>query len=64
MTTSQDTVMTYVTPDQTAKTVANLLVARIHLDLQSTNQAPGVTEEPTLKATSSASCVSSWASGK
>ena len=33
-------VMAYVTPNQTANTVANFFVTRIHLDLWTTGQAP------------------------
>ena len=56
-------IMVYVALDQTAKTVARFLWQGYILIFR----APAnlwVTEELTLRATSSVSCVSSWASGR
>ena len=52
-------IMAYVTPDQMAKTVAKFL-------WQFSDYWPNfwVTKELTLRATSPASCLSSWASGR
>ena len=53
-------IMAYMTPDQTAKTFAKYLWQ----GYISIWPSSWVTEEPTVRATSSVSCVSSWAFGK